>query len=288
MVNYPIVVGVDSSASALLAAEWGAREAVRSGCTIRLVHAYPANALYEPPVTPVGRARGEVAFDAVRQRIAAACYDGLVVATESRQGSPRRVLLHAAKEARMLVVGRQQRGRLAELLLSSTSLACATHAVTPVTVVPRTWDPGAFGKTALVLGVDGSERGDAAAEHAFRLAVRRQWNIVAVLALDQPAGYPQGWPVGDGRAYLRADGAKILDEALAGWRAAYPGVPLELVVDDRSPAEALADYAESADRVIIGGRGHGLVTGALLGSVARDVIRRMPCPVTVVPAGGRS
>ncbi|NED98520.1 universal stress protein [Phytoactinopolyspora alkaliphila] len=53
-------------------------------------------------------------------------------------------------------------------------------------------------------------------------------------------------------------------------------------------ADALTDYGESADRVIIGGRGHGRVTGAVLGSVARSVIRRMPCPVTVVPAGQAS
>ena len=39
-----------------------------------------------------------------------------------------------------------------------------------------------------------------------------------------------------------------------------------------------------ADRIIIGSHGHGALYKTLMGSVSEGVIRRAPCPVTIVPA----
>ncbi len=45
---------------------------------------------------------------------------------------------------------------------------------------------------------------------------------------------------------------------------------------------ALAKYADATDQVVIGGRGHGVVTGALLGSQARAILRHVAAPIVVV------
>ena len=70
----------------------------------------------------------------------------MAISTTAREGFPRRVRLWEAQQAHALVVGREGTGRLADLLLGSTSLACATHSTgTPVIVVPRSWREGPAG-----------------------------------------------------------------------------------------------------------------------------------------------
>ena len=59
-------------------------------------------------------------------------------------------------------------------------------------------------------------------------------------------------------------------------------VTLETVIGD--PEDEIIQYAESneIDHIIIGSHGRKGMTRVLLGSVAEDVVRRAPCPVTVV------
>ncbi|NEE00651.1 universal stress protein [Phytoactinopolyspora halotolerans] len=308
--NRPIAVGVNDSAGALLAVEWAAREAVRLGCSLRLVHAYPVNVLHEPLTAPIGHERAEILFGAARERIHIPANDGLPVSSTAQQGSAKRVLLHVADGARMLVVGRERVGRLAELVLGSTALACAGHTPVPVTVVPRMWMPAALDGGAIILGVDGSVRCRPAIEYAFATAARCELPLTAVTVVGERIGPRLGWASGDNPLRSRADGHRVLEEALAGFRETFPSVEVRTVVDDRTPVDALsAQLARTADaggdestiagtgtagraaaaalagRVVIGGRGHGLVTGAMLGSVARSLLRGLPCPVTVVHAG---
>ncbi len=58
-----------------------------------------------------------------------------------------------------------------------------------------------------------------------------------------------------------------------------------------SPVEVVCRASESADLVVVGLRGRGLVSSALLGSVSRGVVHHAHCPVAVIrpalsPAGG--
>jgi nucleotide-binding universal stress UspA family protein len=277
----PIAVGVDGSDSCLVAVEWAASEATRLGHALQLVHAYPAN-VFEYPVTPVGHERAEAAFEVARAWLAERGFGDLVITTHAAQGAAHRVLLRVAEDAGMLVLGREHTGRMASLLSTSTAVACATNTDTPITVVPSTWGSPALDDGTVVVGVDGSDRCQSAVTHAFQVAAELGTGVLAVLALDLPAGYPQGWPAGNGRGYLVEDGHRLLAEALAPARDMYPRVLADTMVDERSAVEALAAFGPEVNRVVIGGRGHGLVTGALLGSVARTVIRRAAAPVTVV------
>ena len=62
------------------------------------------------------------------------------------------------------------------------------------------------------------------------------------------------------------------------------GVDAEFVAMDGDPAEALVSVARSEDAalIVVGRRGSGYVTRALLGSTAENVLRQTPCDVLVV------
>ena len=78
--------------------------------------------------------------------------------------------------------------------------------------------------------------------------------------------------------------ASELDAALAE---AFPdGVPPEVEkrLVEGDPAESLVAEAEGADLVVVGSRGRGGLTSALLGSVSGHVVHHAGCPVVVVKA----
>src|SRR5581483_6018419 len=72
----------------------------------------------------------------------------VAVETDLREGDPRRVLVDAAGDADLLVVGSHGRSRLGELLLGSVSSFCVHHGPGPVVVV-RGEREGSGGATAV-------------------------------------------------------------------------------------------------------------------------------------------
>jgi nucleotide-binding universal stress UspA family protein len=82
--------------------------------------------------------------------------------------------------------------------------------------------------------------------------------------------------------------AEILDKAIAEARnATHESAPVEIRprVVEGNPAQALLDTAKDADLLVVGSRGHGGFTEALLGSVSQHVVHHAPCPVVVVRGG---
>ncbi|MFB6170878.1 MAG: universal stress protein [Haloarculaceae archaeon] len=67
-------------------------------------------------------------------------------------------------------------------------------------------------------------------------------------------------------------------------RAAESGVELSHATELGRPARTIVEYAEEhdVDHVVIGSHGRTGVSRVLLGSVAETVVRRAPCPVTVI------
>ena len=57
-------------------------------------------------------------------------------------------------------------------------------------------------------------------------------------------------------------------------------------VMDGSPLHALLDYIKesSADLVVLGAHGHGVIASLLLGSVAEGMVRKATVPTLIVPA----
>jgi nucleotide-binding universal stress UspA family protein len=132
----------------------------------------------------------------------------------------------------------------------------------------------------IVVGVDGSPSSVHALEWAINQAELTGDVIDAVHAWHFPNDY--GMPVAD-LPDAAALGAEILDKAIAEARNAAPG-PVEIRphVVEGNPAQALLDLAKGADLLVVGSRGHGGFTGALLGSVSQHVVHHAPGPVVVI------
>jgi nucleotide-binding universal stress UspA family protein len=143
-----VVVGVDDSAGARAALRWAVTEARLRKTRLRVVHAwtfsYPGAAGYgylggtldEFPDGGLSNLHG-AAEDMIDHAIAglAAEAESVEIEREIVEGRAAEVLVGAATERDLLVVGSRGHGGFAGLLLGSVSQQCAHHARCPVVIV---------------------------------------------------------------------------------------------------------------------------------------------------------
>jgi nucleotide-binding universal stress UspA family protein len=132
-----IVVGVDGSDSSQEALRWALRQAKLVGGRVEAVVAwhYPVGYGWEP-------AGISADFEGDARRVLAGVLTAVTgpepdvpVLPSVTEGYAADVLLHAAKGADLLVLGRRGHGGLASALLGSVSLHCVLHAHCPVLVL---------------------------------------------------------------------------------------------------------------------------------------------------------
>ena len=140
----------------------------------------------------------------------------------------------------------------------------------------------------LVLCYDGSD----AAERAIRIAPilvgrgRAARVLYAYKSTERSLGVAQGITGGriDAPVHGEADAHDIVDRGVAIARdAGFEAEPL-LLQADRRTAELVAETAEELDApaIVMGTRGHSGLKGAVLGSVAREVVNAYHRPVILV------
>ena len=129
-----IVVGVDGSPSSQQALRWAARQARLTGAELHAVAVwdYPTGALVLEDVDWFG-ITGKSLDDAITASLDPDEADR--VQRSVLRGYPVRVLLDAAADADLLVVGCRGRGGMAGMLLGSVSQHVVTHARCPVVVM---------------------------------------------------------------------------------------------------------------------------------------------------------
>jgi nucleotide-binding universal stress UspA family protein len=136
-----IVVGIDGSDAAALAARWAAREAEMRGSDLHLISAWSVRI---DGVSFAGVAWSDDIFSSLRRtaedRLEAAADEvralaDVEVSTDAIEGNAASVLLEAARDADLLVVGSRGLGGFRDLLLGSVSQRCANHARCPVVIV---------------------------------------------------------------------------------------------------------------------------------------------------------
>lgn len=130
----------------------------------------------------------------------------------------------------------------------------------------------------IVVGVDGSPTSKAALDWAIRQAARTG-DLVEVVT----AYYWFPMPIED--IDFKSVATRVSEDAIFG--AADPGSPVKVVpkVVNGSPAKALLQEAAGAELLVVGSRGRGAVSEALLGSVSHYCVHHAPCPVVVVRGG---
>ncbi len=283
--NPPLVVGIDGSDHGLRATDWAAATAVTRRWPIRLVNVF---APYVPlPAGPPARLAvvDPEGTSAAQLEVARAhlelYWPTIDVAVVPREGSTSTVLLDELDRGRMLVLGRRGMGRFAALLAGSTSLACAARARGTVVVVPMSYVAGST-TGRVVVGVDGSDRGESAIELAFAEASSRGGRLDVVHAWEQPSPYGFDFAGYGGPASWLNDQEIAVAEVAAGWQEKYPDVEVRTFVEEDHAAAALIRHAGGAELVVVGGRGHSTVANLLLGSITNAVLQHAPCPVAVV------
>lgn len=282
MMNRPILVGYDGSASADAALAWAVAEGVRTATGVVLGYAFewPTGAA---PIIPGPAAWPDAASrrDAETMlRVAAAeaveAHPGADVTTVVLDGPAAIRLREKSRDAALLVVGNRGHGGFADLLLGSTSVAVSAHAHCPVVVVRGEPHPDG----PVVVGVDGSEASLQALRFAVDQATGRGVGLRVLRAWSPPA--PR-WrpPAFDPREIVAAERA-LLDDEVAPWRDKHPELTITVEAVGDSPGRVLVDATRTAGLVVVGSRGRGGFTGLLLGSVSQQLLHHSHSPVAVV------
>lgn len=285
----PIVVGVDGSEHSDRAVRYAVVEARRRGCGLLLVHAIHETApmaamlpLYSiEAFTDVARRLVEDA-----ERLALDVDPDVDVSTSVKAGSRTGVLVEAAENASLVVLGHRSRTFAGRIVTSSTTTGTAARAHCPVVSVPDTWVPGEE-RGRIVVGVDESDASHDALDVAFREARLREARLIALHAWRLPAAYDDvsfsQVSVDDWMAAAR----DLMEKTLEPFREVYPDVEVEIVLRHEFIGPALVAATETADLMVVGRRGHGAPLGVYLGSLARMLIREGRCPVEIAPQHGR-
>jgi nucleotide-binding universal stress UspA family protein len=281
----PVVVGIDDSDAAVAAARFGLDEARRRSAPLHLITAAP-----RPPARLLalldddadlllgrGQATAQAAADALRGA------SGTVpVTAQGIAGRAVDVLSAASARAQLVVLGGRGIGGIAGLLIGSTAHGVAAQASCPVVVLPGDPDVVVRERRTVVVAVEGAQGDEDVLGFAFAEAAARATDVLALhawqeVALDVPLRTVSPLTDWDGAV---ADEQRVLAEALAGWRAKEPDVPVREAVVRGRTAPALVAAAMTAELLVVGHR-----PGRFLGSTTHSVLNRACCPVAVVPIG---
>ncbi len=139
----------------------------------------------------------------------------------------------------------------------------------------------------IVVGVDGSPSSIAALRWAIRQAKLTGSSVDAVTAWQLPTAYGLA-PIGEDAFDFQADAKKILADALNEVSGTESDVVIRSSVVQGNPGDVLVWAARGADMLVVGSRGHGGLTTALLGSVSQHCVHHASCPVMVIRETGEN
>ncbi|MEV0157077.1 universal stress protein [Micromonospora sp. NPDC050686] len=282
----PVVVGVDGSAGALDAVRFAAREAALRHRPLRVVHAF----IWPLMGRPLGPAPGAPPNAGLRPQAERYVTDAVAeagkispevaVTGELIDGAPTPVLLGESRDAALIVLGNRGLGGFAGLLIGSAAVQVSARADGPVLVVKG--EPRADGP--VLVGVDGSALSTEALGFAFEEASLRGTSVVAVHAwlAPMPLGPGDMLPLVYDVEAVAAEERRVLAEAVAGWAAKYPDVPVRQLVAHGSAARVLVEQSATAQLTVVGAHGRGAFTGLLLGSVSHAVLHHSHSPLAIL------
>jgi nucleotide-binding universal stress UspA family protein len=270
------------------ALEYAARDAVRRGCGIHLVHvagpavhaacAYDDLVLVEDELRLAGQALLAAAVTRTEHLLGQLAPDDgrLSVSTELAHGSVVTTLGRLTPHACLAVLEHRGMGPVGETETPTLSVTAGVAAGSecPVVAVPSAWQPPSDPAGTVAVAVDVTRPSRLILEAALHEAARREARLRVVHAW-QPDRYSA--PHETVSAALRAG----LDELVAEAGPAA-SLPVDVVVVRGSAGAVLRDQAADCDLLVVGRHHRRHLVGASLGSTAREVLRWSPTPVLVV------
>lgn len=275
-----IVVGIDGSEQSSQAATWAFDEGVRTQSRVHLLHV-ASDYAYKDLIDGLMREEFEAtAVAIVKQARSEIPADLKVPVTVSWMwGMPAHVLVNAAAEARMVVVGSRGRGGFVTGQLGSVSQHVMRHASCPVTVAR----PTEAGDTRVIVGLDPATP-DPALRVAFEEAIGRGLPLTVVRVWHVPLFTGPSLGVSDS-GYLADDVERATDESARAlvqeWSGRFSGVTVDIELTQGSPANVLVEASRNGELLVVGSHGRGWFTGLLLGSTSAAVAAHAHCPVLI-------
>ncbi|NHA66775.1 universal stress protein [Phycicoccus flavus] len=136
-------------------------------------------------------------------------------------------------------------------------------------------------QSRVVVGVDGSPLSTTAVLQASHYASSRgmSLHVLHAFAPDLPM---LGFGALSDRTAVTGHGRQLLAAAAARAHAAHPDLTVTTGLQDGYASQALISSSRSADLVVVGAVGFGLLSRATMGAVAMQVLTHAQCPVLVV------
>ena len=267
-----IAVGFDGTQPASVALNWTAERAARQPCRVEIIAVNAPDPFTDEVV--------EVTLDEAERRLRSVAASAEVTA-RSVQGRMPEALLHAAREADLLVIGAHHRRPVRSALTGWRPLRTVSRSELPIVVVPDDWTDA---DGPVLVGVDDDDSSSAAVEFAAAEAVAAGVGLTLLHAWQMPT------PTMDGSVALlaspiaeKAAHRRVLDGACEQVLASQPGLKVEWTLVRDNPSAALLMEARRSSLLVVGTHHRGLFASAFLGSVGRDALVESRIPVCVVP-----
>jgi nucleotide-binding universal stress UspA family protein len=286
-----VLIGIDFSQTSEGALRWGLEIARENDAEVMLLHALRLPSLATPyvPVPPeIDVELERKARDRLAELERRCSGGGAVITSAIRHDDPASALRDAALEAKadLVVVGTHGQSRLEHLLLGSVAERVIAIAPVPVlavhledfdrhrplrrVLVPTDFSEESRRSAEVALDLIGARgKGEVILAHAYHLPIEYSaygtlplnWNFV------EEAARAAKSELGKWATELMASGWKVTTEAAEG--------PAASVI------ERLA-REHQVDLIAMGTHGRGALRELVLGSVAKHVVQRAPCPVLTV------
>ncbi|MEU6975103.1 universal stress protein [Streptomyces sp. NPDC046371] len=281
-VSLPVTVGVDGSEGSTAAVDWAAAEAELRDGGLRLVYAtrWAEHQLGAMKVSHQDRAGAAEGVLAVTGRHVGSRHPDLALTADEVEDAPVSVLLAAAAEAELLVVGSHGLGSVRGFIIGSVGQEVVAEAERPVVLVRPGSEqdgsaaPAGNSRRKVVLGLDVNEVKDEVLHFAFDFAGRHHVPLEIVHTSHDSFVHHSG-------AAAEEERASALANAVRPFRDQFPATEVVEVTASGRAAEHLIEAASDARLLVVGRR--RAARGSHIGSITHAVIHHASCPVAVVP-----
>ncbi|GGS97716.1 universal stress protein [Nonomuraea spiralis] len=283
----PVLVGYDDSPASRHALHWAVADARLRGAPLLVCHALHWPYAPRPVAQEIIEQLEPLALGIVDEglRRARELAPDLDVQPLLGRGTPSAVLLEAAREAELTVLGSRGQGGFDGLQVGSAAVQVPAHSVTPVVVVRPPVQSSAGQDVRIVVGLDGSPASLAAFDFALDEAALRG-GVVTALCCWADCGsstWQEPLPFVDSHA-LRRGAETRFREVVSHLAGRCPEVTVITEFVTERPQRVLLGATRDATLLVLGNRGNEAPPCLLLGPVTQAALLESWCPVAVAPA----